>query len=127
MRIEDYDSECDVTDPADIEAALRKRHDGGINSFWLSHGANKFPAIGILVKGDFANVHYFPRDRDPGFASVAKVPGPRPNETSIFFVTPTEKIWLLNSTLIPFSDALRAAQEFATSATMPKCIRWSEL
>src|SRR5579864_5030310 len=115
MRIEDYDSECDVTKPADIEAALSKRHAGEINAFWLSHGTEKFPAIAILVRGGLANVHYFPRDRDPGFSSVAKVPGPRPNETSTFFVRPTEKIWVRNDMLIPFSDALKAAQEFAFS------------
>jgi hypothetical protein len=127
MRIEDYDSVCDVTKPADIEAALSKRHDGGINSFWLSHGAKEFPAIGILVKGDFANVHYFPKDRDPGFTSVAVVLGPRPEETSLFFVGPTEKIWVRNDAVIPFSDALKAAQEFSISTTMPKCIQWFEL
>jgi hypothetical protein len=127
MRIEDYDSVCDVTKLADIEAALSKRHDGGVNSFWLSHGAKKFPALGILVKGDLANVHYFPRDRDPGFASVAKVLGPRPEETSTFFVRPTEKIWVRNGAVIPFSDALKVAQEFAISTTIPKCIQWFEL
>ena len=127
MRIEDYDSECDVTNPADIEKALRKRHDHGINAFWLSHGTKQFPVIGILVNGDLAHVHYFPKDREPGFASVAKVPGPRPNETSIFFVRRTEKVWVLNGAVIPFSDALKAAQEFSISATMPKCIHWFEL
>jgi len=35
MRIQDYDSVCDVTKPADIAAALSKRHGNGINSFWL--------------------------------------------------------------------------------------------
>jgi hypothetical protein len=56
MRIEDFDSECDVTKPADVEAALSKRHDGGINSFWLSHEAEEFPAINIMVKGELAYV-----------------------------------------------------------------------
>jgi len=73
MRIQDYDSVCDVTNPADIEAALSKRHDGGINSFWLSHGTELFPTIGMLVKGSLANVHYIPKDRDAGFTSVAKM------------------------------------------------------
>ena len=127
MKIEDYDSECDVADPADIDAALNKRHGDGLNSFWLSHGAEEFPAINILVKRDIAYVHYFPTEGEPGFASAAEVPGPRPNETSIFFEYPTEKMWILNSALIPFSDALKAAQEFAVSKTMPKCIQWSEL
>ena len=127
MRIEDYDSDREATDPTDIDAALSKRHGDGLNSFWLSHGAEEFPVINILVKGDLAYVHYFPKDRHPGFASAAKVLGPRPDETSIFFEYPTEKMWILNSALIPFSDALKAAQEFAASKTMPKCIQWSEL
>ena len=106
---------------------MSKRRPGGINAFWLSHGTDKFPAIGILVKGDLANIHYIPRSQEPGFVSVAKVPGPRPDETSIFFVGPGEKIWVRNDAVVPFSDALKVAQEFAVSATMPKCIQWFEL
>src|SRR5579862_1396513 len=104
MRIEDYDSGSEVTDPADIDAALSKRHGDGLNSFWLSHGAEEFPVINILVKGDLAYVHYFPKDRHPGFASAAKELGPRSNETSIFFECPMQKMWVLNSALIPFLD-----------------------
>jgi hypothetical protein len=127
MRIEDFDSKCDVTKPEDVEVALNKRHVGGINAFWLSHGTEKFPAIGILVKGELANVHFFPRERHPGFTSVANVFDHRSNETSIFFVRPTEKTWVRNDALVPFSDALKVAQEFAASKVMPKCIQWFEL
>lgn len=52
MRIQDYDSVCNVKSPADIEAALRKRHGAGRNAFWLSHGTEPFPAINIMVKGE---------------------------------------------------------------------------
>jgi immunity protein Imm1 of predicted polymorphic toxin system len=117
----------DVTTLADVQAALSKRHDAGINAFWLSHGSKKLPAISILVKGDIAYVHYFPNDDHPGFASVAKLPGPRPHETTIFFVNPNEKVWILNGAVVPFSDALKAAEEFAISETMPRSIQWSEL
>ena len=87
MRIQDFDSICDVTKPADIMAALSKRHSGGINSFWLSHGVELFPAINIVVKGgDLANVHYLPRDRDAGFMSLAEVFGPIANEIEVFFI-----------------------------------------
>jgi hypothetical protein len=118
---------CDVTAPADIEAALRKRHGAGINSFWLGYEAGGFPALNILVKGNLAHVHYFPNEDHPGFASVAKLPVPRPDELRVFFINPTEEIDILNGEVIPFSDALKAAQEFAVSATMPKCIRWNSL
>jgi hypothetical protein len=127
MRIEDFDSEHDVTRPEDIAAALSKRDGRGINSFSLSHGAEEFPSINIMVKGELAYVHYFPKHRHPGYTSVAKVLGPIQKGTSIFFLYPTEKVWVLNSALIPFSDALKVAQEFATSTAMPKCIQWNSL
>jgi hypothetical protein len=127
MRIEDYDSVCDVTSPADIEAALSKRHGNGINAFWLSHGSKLHPVMSILVKGDLAYVLYIPNEDHPGFASVSELPAARPHETSIFFVTPNEKAWILNGAVVPFSDALKAAQEFAVSATIPRSIGWFEL
>jgi hypothetical protein len=127
MRIDDYDSVCEVAKPADIEVALGKRHGNGINSFWLTHGGKRYPAINIMVKGDLATVHYLPKHRDAGFVSVGEVAGPRANETTIFFVGPTEEIWVANYQLVPFSDALKAAQEFAISKTLPKSIQWFEL
>jgi hypothetical protein len=127
MRIENFDSEHDVTRPEDITAALSKRDGRGINSFRLWHGTEEYPAMSIMVKGDIAYVHYFPKHRHAGYASVAKTLGPRSNETSIFFLYPTEKVWVLNSALIPFLDAVKVAQEFATSTAMPKCIQWNSL
>jgi hypothetical protein len=127
MKIQDYDSVCDVMKPADIEATLSKRFGAGRNAFWLSHGNEERPAISILVKGGLAYVHYFPNEDHPGLASVAKLLGPRAYETSIFFVRPNEKVWILNSAVVPFSDALKAAQEFSISRTLPKCIQWNSL
>jgi hypothetical protein len=111
----------------DIASTLSRRHVGGTNSFWLSHGAELYPAINIMVKGDLAAVHYLPKDQEPGFVSVANVRGPRPDETSIFFIGPTEKIWVRNDAVVPFSDALKVAQDFSISTTMPNCIQWFEL
>jgi hypothetical protein len=45
MVVEDFESAHEVTNPAEIEAVLSKRHGAGVNSFWLSHGAGQFPAI----------------------------------------------------------------------------------
>ena len=84
MRIQDYDSVCNVKSPADIEAALSKRHGDGVNAFWLSHGSKLHPVMSILVKGGVAYVLYIPNDDHPGFASVAKFSGARPHETSVF-------------------------------------------
>jgi hypothetical protein len=127
MKIEDYDSVCEVATSQDIEAALSKRHGNGMNTFWLSHGIEEYPYINILAKGDLAYIHYFPRDGHPGFASVAEGPVDKPHDSSVFFLCPTEKLWILNSAVVPFSDALKAAKEFSITAAMPKSIQWFEL
>jgi len=79
MKVTDFDiarieSAIDVTTRLEIESALSKRDDAGMNSFWLSHGTEEFPAINIMVNGDLAYVHYFPADRHPGYASVGNLP-----------------------------------------------------
>lgn len=126
MIIEDFDGEVEVTRPEEIEAAMRKRHDG-FNSFWLYQGDEQYPSIAILAKEDFANIHYFPKERHPGFQSVADKPVANPRETTVFFNRPTEEVWITNYSIIPFSDALKVAQEFAVSPKLPKCITWTEM
>jgi hypothetical protein len=128
MKIHDYDAAWDVTKPADIELALNRRHGTGRNAFWLSHGSKQFPAINIMVNGELAYVHYFPKEQHPGFASVGTVPGLRPGEETGFFLNSSiEPLEIMNEAVVRFSDALRAAQEFAISVAMPNCIQWSEL
>jgi hypothetical protein len=107
MKIEDYDSACDVISPADIESALRKRRDGGVNEFWLGRIAGGLP---------------------PGFASVGGSLGLDHEGHTIFsHGHAEEKCQIMNDEIVLFSDALKAAQEFAVSNAMPKCLRWDSL
>ena len=128
MRIEDYDAVSHVTSPADIEVALRKRHGAGRNGFWLSHGSDKSPAINIMVVGDLAYVLYFPDDQHPGFSSIGTVPGLSVGGVTSFFPDDTHETFeILNDSVVRFEDALKVAQEFAVSPTLPKSIQWLEL
>jgi hypothetical protein len=127
MMVEDFETTREITKPADLDAVLGKRYGVGINSFWLADEAGKFPVINITVNGDVAYVHYFPNEDHPGFGSVARSPGPRPNETSVFFISPDERIWVPNGEIVAFSEALKAAQEFSISRTLPKCLQWRSL
>jgi hypothetical protein len=127
MRIEDYDAVRDVTNPAEIEAMLSKRHGAGRNAFWLSHGSNGFPAINIMVIGDLAYMLYLPKERHPGFASIGTLPDLRSGgDTSFFPSDADEPLEIMNEAVVRFSDALKAAQEFAVSPALPKSIQWSE-
>jgi hypothetical protein len=81
-----------------------------------------------MVKGDVAYLDYFPSEGHPGFASVGKLPNLRRGGHTIFFPDHTnETLQIMNEAVVPFSDALKAAQEFAMPKTMPKCIRWTSL
>ena len=127
MRIQDCDTIWDVANPAEIEAALRTRHGVGRHAFRLSHGPKRFPAINIMVIGELAYVHYFPVRRNPGFASTGSVPGLKSGEETVCFPDDTNQpLGIVNEAVVRFSDALKAAQEFAISAAMPNCIQWSE-
>jgi hypothetical protein len=128
MKVEDYHTAWNITKPADIEVALSKRHGAGRNAFWLSHGSNEFPAINIMVNGDLAYVHYFPEAHHPGFASVGTVPSLKSGRDTDFFLSNSnEPLGIMNEAVVCFSDALKAAQEFAIFPALPKSIQWSEL
>lgn len=63
MRVEDfYGVGSEITDADALEAALMQTHGEKVNEFWLSHGDQCYPGISLLVKGDFAALHYFPRN-----------------------------------------------------------------
>jgi hypothetical protein len=128
MRIQDNGSNSNFTKPLDIEAALCKRDGAGRNSFWLSHGDELYPVINILVNGDLAYLEYFPSEDHPGFISVGRSPNLSPGGYTSFFPDDTnETLQIMNAAVVSFSDALKAAQEFANSGTLPKCIEWFEL
>jgi hypothetical protein len=133
MKISDFDfvdltSVRDVTTRLEIDAALSKRDDAGMNSFWLSHGIQEFPAINIMVNGELAYVHYFPEERHPGYASVGNLSHlPRGGITNFFHDPGSEPFDILNEAVVPFSEALKVAQEFAVSKDLPKCISWNSL
>jgi len=128
MKTEDFDSVQDLTTPLEIERALSKRHDSGINSFWLFHGAEERPAINIMVNGDLAYVHYFPDDDHPGYGSAGAVPNlSRGGKTNSFMHSSDQPNPIRNDAVVPFSKALKVAQEFAVSKSLPKCIPWRSL
>src|ERR1035441_3537567 len=91
MRIEDFGGVSDLANEEDIEKALAKRYGEGVNEFWLFYTDNKFPAISILVKGDIAALHYFPKDQDPGMTSIGGRLNLEAGGTTIFYINTTEE------------------------------------
>jgi hypothetical protein len=128
MRVQDFTQILEANNKTELEAALTKRYQNGVNGFWLSRDANKYPVLSILVKGDLASVHYFPKERHPGFTPVGKIEGLKPGGTTTFFLdTISQKQEVLNDAIVPFTAALTAAKEFLFSKELPQSIEWLEL
>ena len=119
MTIEDFYGACEVSDATELENALNRRYGKEANSFWLTHSPSKSPSLAILVKGDLASLNYFPG---------GEVDGLNPEEMSIFYLdNPNQEQEVLNSSIVPFSDALKTAKELLASKELRSAIEWFEL
>jgi hypothetical protein len=126
VKIRDFFNCVTVEGAAAVESALAKRDERDANAFWLSHGEEKFPALFILVRGRLASLHYFPRDRHPGFRSCADDVQTSDQFTK-FFINPGEEQPLLSQSVVSFETALAVAKEFLASSALPTNLRWLEL
>ena len=127
MKVEDFTTVSYAKNEHEFEIALRRRYGNEIKEFWLSHEDDNHPAISILVNGDLASLHYFPAEHESGFRSVGKIESLKPGEMSIFFVSKTEEIYVINDSVVLFSAALTVAKEFFNFKKLPASIEWFEL
>ena len=128
MRLQGFDGTMEFDEPEELEAALVKRHGAGVNSFWLSHGQQLYPALAILVKGDMAHLDYFPADGHAGYSSIGRCDGLDPAGITVFVTDSMgEEAEVLNSAVVPFSTALNAAKGFLYSNALTRNVEWLEL
>jgi hypothetical protein len=129
MVVLDFGGTHYVNSDAQIEALLATRYEQSLNEFWLRHGKQIYPALLIQANGALACVHYFPKEEDhPGFQSMGPPPGlPATGRTLLASNTPTETFTMPNDAIVAFPLALAAAEEFARSPKLPRCIEWFEL
>ena len=128
MNVVDISGVSVVSDAEALETVLMKRSAEGSNSFWLSHEGHEYPMLSVLVKHDLATLNYLPKECDAGFRSVGGT-ALKPGETTAFSITRNraDDVAVLNDAVVPFSAALRAAEEFFLSGTLPESIEWLRL
>jgi hypothetical protein len=129
MKIQDMSHTIfDTSSKESVEEILLKRHTKGVNAFWLYHEPRKKPLLLILVKNQLANLHYFPDEEHPGFASVGDMRSLPADDFTLFYMrSPKEEEHISNDLIVPFADALVAAKEFLVSTELPPSIEWFEL
>ena len=128
LRVEDFEGFHEANNIMELEGVLVKRYNEDSNSLWLCHGSKRHPALALLVRGDLAGIHYFPKDSHPGFVPTGNLAGlPRGEQTVFYMGRSGEEIQVLNDAIVPFAVALAVAKEFFGSEALPKSIRWNEL
>jgi hypothetical protein len=128
LRVEDFDGLHEANSITALENILMKRHKKEYKSFWLSHGSKKNPSVALLVKGNLAGLHYFPRESHPGFVPAGNIAGLNSGEMTTFYTDNSgEEVQIVNDAIVPFSAAWAVAKEFFVSEGLPRSIKWMEL
>jgi hypothetical protein len=129
MTIVDFKSTHVAKELRDLEAILLRRHERGLNAFWLSREGQEYPTLSILVNGNLAALHYIPTEHEAGYRSVGGMPGLEPGGTTSFSLSecPADDVGELNESVLSFSVALSVAKEFFASNELPTAIEWLDL
>lgn len=128
MRVSDNKATVEVHDDEELTAFLARRYqmDGAhVNSFWMSH-AEEWPALGILARDDLACLDYMADSEGTAFTSQGEVPGLTKGGITEFRLD-TQRQPVLNSKVVRFADAVRAAAEFLHAKELPGAVKWLRL
>jgi hypothetical protein len=107
----------------DLRLAIRSHHKGPMAAFWMSH--EDFPVLFVGINNERAWLNYIPENEIPGFLSQGELQDDVPD---IEFLDMDGHIDLRpSSCVVTLVEAEKAALEFFTSQTLPKCITWLEL
>lgn len=127
MIIEHFEGKNECNSLDNIDDILTRRTHKGVNEF-IIHGEQEFPYMVVLVNNNYAYLHFYKEDDDPGFRSIGGDTDLEKDGDSIFYTnTDNEEVSIENVSVVPFSNALMAVKQFFETRDMPKCIEWDEL
>ena len=126
MLVCDLEGEREATNKAELDHALMKRYDSGMNYFYLVLDGSEYPSLIIMVSGELAWLYFLSSSEHAGYHSVGAVPGLDPNGRTRFVSPGPQEELFFNDQVVPFADALRAAEEFSVTGQLPQCVDWRE-
>src|SRR5882762_8084548 len=108
MKVTHYVDVWEVATPDELERVLTKGRKSAVNAFWLSHGDDIYPVLGLLLKGNLAWLNYLPEDKDAGFVSLGEVPEIDPLENTLFSQSPNraDDLSISDQQVIPLAEAI---------------------
>lgn len=128
MTIWDFRGKHTADSVLQLESILRNKYAQNRNGFWLTHNDEKHPALAVLVNGDLATLHYFPREFHPGFVPAEGLENADGAGTTAFSIDENEQeSEMPNEQVVSFAKAVTVAKSFFDSKQLPQSMRWKEL
>jgi hypothetical protein len=130
MEVDALDGAHSVHSIAQLEQLLGVRFKDHENDFLLTPDLSDYPRLSIMVKGDLAAIHYFPKDGHAGHVAPGGKLNLDPKKMTKFSIgrlDVSDTIYVPNHLIVSFSEALEAATKFFQSQEMPRSIEWVAL
>jgi len=125
MEVNGLDGTHSVHSVAELEQLLGTRFKDQENDFLLTADSSDYPRLSILVKGDLAAIHYFPKDGHAGHVALGGKMNLDPKKMTKFYIghlDAGDTIHVPSRLIVPFSEALKVAKEFFHSQELPRSI-----
>ncbi len=127
MRVEHFGGDAVVDSEDRLAEILEVRFEPGVNEFWLS-GTEDGPCLSILIRDDYASLHYFASRGDAGAVCQSDgSAGPAAGAVSFRTNSPEEEIEVSAKLVVGVNTAKKAALEFFRSRHRPKSLTWVDL
>lgn len=91
------------------------------DELWVSGQDMAYPCLSILVKGQYACVHYFKNDEGAVWQSCGDF------HEGVVFLAGSEEWTAPEYVIIPFEKAVVCLEEFWDTLKRPQCIEWDRL
>jgi|HubBroStandDraft_1064217.scaffolds.fasta_scaffold25760_3 hypothetical protein len=128
MKIQDLEAVHQVADMDQLDSIMDRKYKGYANTFWISHGDDKYPVMLIFMNGDQANIQYYPREGHAGLTSIGNILGTNGEGVSSFVLNRFGEMQEIdNSCIISSHEARTAAREFMNSRALPTSVTWLNL
>lgn len=124
MKVEHILDCAEVNSEFELKQIMKITNNQGMNEFWMSNDMD-YPCLCISVNGEFAHVHYFSEEGDPGYQAIGDLE--LVDDMMVFIANTNEEINIENGYILKKDDAIKVAFEFFNSQDLPKCVKWEEL
>ena len=114
-----------VSTPGELADVIGSRVDGG-NHFMIASATCAYPMLDLLVRDQYAVLHYFAREGVAGDQAASNLADP-PHEVDFPHSSMGETMSMPGSILIGVGTAGSCVEQFAETLARPTLVDWIEL